>query len=76
MKKQAKSFQKERRQSISSTLPIKDQNGVLIARERRQIRPDHPMEGLECTRIDLSQKEFQQYFDQFEKSDKSDPNEE
>ena len=76
MKKQTKSFHKERRQSISSSLPTKDRNGVVIARERRQINPDHQADGLECTRVDLSQQEFQQYFDKFENSDKSDKNKE
>ncbi|MGH1537233.1 MAG: hypothetical protein ACRBDX_04175 [Gammaproteobacteria bacterium] len=54
---------KERRVEMPQAFPLMDSRGAVIASERRRGIPDPRFGGIELTKLSLSQKEFEDYFD-------------
>ncbi len=54
---------KDRRIKISQAFPLMDSEGNMIENERRRGIPDPRFGGIELTKLSISQKEFETYFD-------------
>ena len=60
-------LRRDRRSSRQlNEFPIEDLNGNIIIEERR-VTPDRRSEGMKVTESKISQKDFQAYFDEYQK---------
>ena len=61
-------LRRERRSAVQfNEFPLEDLKGNIIVKERRAIL-DRRTEGLDVTETKISQAEFQEYFDEYQKA--------
>ena len=60
-------LRRERRSAVQTNeFPLEDLNGNIVTKDRR-VTPERRIEGVDITEAKISQAEFQEYFDEYQK---------